>query len=53
MLKIRGKGSKLSQSLVEALLEKKALEMYKVPLCFREIDDDLEANYDEISSALD
>ena len=49
----RGCSAKLAQSLTEALLEKQALTLYKVPLCFREIDDDLQADYDEQENALD
>ena len=36
-----GRQMQLGQHLAEALLDSHALTKYKVPLCFREIDDDL------------
>ena len=35
------------------MIDSLALRKYKVPLCFREIDDDLEVIYNEALNALD
>ena len=43
----------LGHTLVESILDAVALKKYKVPLCFREIDDDLEVIYNEALNALD
>ena len=40
-------------TLVECVLDCPALTKYKVPLCFREIDDDLEVIYNEKDNLLD
>ena len=46
--------SKLTQTLVESMiLDTPAIRTYRVPLCFRETDDDLEVVYSEQESALD
>ena len=39
--------------LAESILDNVALKKYKVPLCFREIDDDLEVIYNEALNTLD
>ena len=43
----------MTQFLVEALLDTKAVKNYRIPLCFRETDDDLAVEYDAVKSALD
>ena len=44
---------KIGQTLVESIVDAVALKRYKVPLCFREIDDDLEVIYNDALNALD
>lgn len=55
LLKYRSGGHrmKLGLNLTEALLDCDELNKYKVPLCYREIDDDLEVTYNEAENALD
>ena len=48
-----GHRMKLACNLTEALLDCDALNKYKVPLCYREIDDDLEVIYNEVENRLD
>lgn len=40
-------------NLVEDILDSKTLHAYKVPLCFREVDDDLAVSHDEVETPLD
>ena len=44
---------KLAYNLMEALLDCDALNKYKIPLCYRDIDDDLEVILNESENALD
>mmetsp|Transcript_46801 Transcript_46801/g.61935 ORF Transcript_46801/g.61935 Transcript_46801/m.61935 type:complete len:110 (-) Transcript_46801:245-574(-) len=48
-----GPHDSLVRNLAEAILDSKVLEHYKVPLCFREVDDDLAVNQDEVETILD
>lgn len=43
----------LVRNLIEAILDSKALRAYKIPLCFREVDDDLTVYHDEVEIPLD
>lgn len=47
------KRSKLALALYEDLLECQAVTNYRVPLCYRETDDDLAVIYNEAENALD
>ena len=43
----------LVRKLLESILDTKALHSYRIPLCFREIDDDLAVCHDEVETPLD
>ena len=39
--------------LYESILDTKSLHAYRVPFCFREVDDDLSVDKDEVETPLD
>ena len=43
----------LVRHLLESMLDTKALNDFTIPLCFREVDDDLAVNHDEVETPLD
>ena len=52
--RLGGHRTRLMTTLVEYLLESQALNNYKIPLCYREVDDDLEvAKYNKAENFLD
>jgi len=48
-----GQRTRLTQTLVESLLDTQALNDFRVPLCFRETDDDLEVSFNKNDNTLD